>query len=147
VTRRRGRPAEAVFDAPLRARYLKAVAAGARLGEAAEAFGIHRNLPGYHALRDEEFARAFNEAKALGKKRRGIRHGEVAYNEGRCRCTEICTPAATAARARRHATQQPEDDDAADPPTAAPDEAAAAPSSPLPFSLRSPLVPSRGRAA
>jgi len=142
----RGRPIDA-FDDLTRARYLEAVAAGVRLGEAAQAVGVHRNLPAYHARRDLEFARAVEEAVALGKERRGIRHGEAAYNEGRCRCAEICTPAATAARARRRATRPKKDNGTTDQTETGTDGPAAAPSSPLPFSLRSPLLPSSPRAA
>lgn len=146
MTPGRGRPT-AAFDANTRACYLEAVAAGARLGEAAQAVGVHRNLPAYHARHDLDFARALEEAIVRGKEARGVRHGEVAYNEGRCRCTEICTPAATAARARRRARQSKKDDGATDQPATGADGPAAAPSSPLPFSLRSPLLPSRPRAA
>lgn len=146
MTRGRGRPIVDVFDAPTRARYLEAVTAGARLGEAAQAVGVHRNLPSLHARRDLDFARALEEAIVRGKEARGIRHGEVAYNEGRCRCTEICTPAATAARARRRAAQRQADDTSAEPPTSA-STPPPTPSSPVPLPLRRPLLPSRRTAA
>ncbi|MFF6903480.1 PDDEXK family nuclease [Streptomyces hydrogenans] len=145
MTRSPGRPAGApAFDATLRARYLEAVAAGARLGEAAQAVGIHRNLPAHHYRHDPEFARALDEAKTLGKQNRAVRHGETAYNEGRCRCTDICTPAATAARARRRAARRQED---TTPTPAEPEAPPAAPSSPIPFSPRSPLRSPDQRAA
>jgi hypothetical protein len=106
VTRGRGRPARGpVFDEAAKQQLLTLLADGARLGEAAAAVGIHRNLPGHHARTDKAFARQLEEALARGKTARAERvpHGEYRYNVLGCRCKEICTPAASAARSgRRH---------------------------------------------
>lgn len=108
MTRGRGRPAGGTaFDTETRQRFLDKVAAGARLGKAAAAVGIHRNLPSYHARTDQDFARRLEDAVARGKAAREdkVPHGEYRYNVLGCRCKEICTPAASAARTgRRHAT-------------------------------------------
>jgi len=150
VTRGRGRPAGgAVFDEATRQQFLDQVAAGAHLGEAATAVGIHRNLPGYHARTDGVFARRLEEALARGKEARAdkVPHGEYRYNVLKCRC-EICTPAASAARAgRRHAADA---DAIREPDSPAPVRAvpqAPEPESPTSFLLRSCSSPPGRRAA
>ncbi|MFB7359638.1 hypothetical protein [Streptomyces gardneri] len=128
MTRGRGRPV-AVFDDTARERFLAEVAAGMKLGDAAQLVGVTPTLPSYHARKDKDFAQAFADAKARGKAARDAAkdHGEYRYNVlgGRC---DICRAAATAARAAR----RPANDNAPstnDPPTPAG-------SSPTAFSLR-----------
>ncbi|MFF6844686.1 hypothetical protein ACFY8X_38850 [Streptomyces tanashiensis] len=151
MTRGRGRPAGGpLFDEATRQQFLDQVAAGAQLGEAAAAVGIHRNLPGYHARTDGVFARRLEEALARGKAARAdkVPHGEYRYNVLGCRCKEICTPAASAARAGRRraadadATREP---DSPAPVRTVPK--APEPESPTSFLLRSRSSPPDRRAA
>lgn len=149
MTRGRGRPTVAVFDEETRARFLDEVAGGKYLGEAAQAVGIDRRLPNYHAGRDAQFARALDNAKARGKKARDEAkdHDESRYNNLGCRCPR-CTAAASAARTgRRHATATPTTGEEAPPVAAVPAiQETPAGSSPTPFSPRG-LPSSPGRVA
>ena len=106
MTRGRGRGRPAHFTRELQEQFLTEVAAGARIGEATDTIGLRRNVPAYHARIDQDFARRLKDAVARGKaaRKEKVPHGEYRYNILGCRCREICTPAAAAARTgRRHA--------------------------------------------
>lgn len=101
--RRPGRPVF-VFDIAARRRYLAAVAAGARLADAAKAADIAPRTAQHTAKTEPAFADALATAKRAGKTVRAeqLAHGEYRYNHGGCRCP-ICTKAASEARGgRRH---------------------------------------------
>lgn len=103
--RRRGRPP--LFDDTLRDTFLKAVASGLYLKDAAAHVGITENIPQRHARTDPAFSQALKEAREAGRKVRAenVPHGEYRYNHHGCRCTNGCVQAATKARAgRRHDT-------------------------------------------
>ncbi|WP_448333521.1 hypothetical protein [Streptomyces sp. DSM 41534] len=125
----RGRPV--AFDATARTVFLDALAAGAKLNEAAAKAGVTRNVPAQHAKTDRAFAAALTQAKAEGRAIRAATkpHSESHYKHDQCRAPE-CRALATAARtARRHAAEEPAE---TTPPTPLPDRSA---SSPSPFLL------------
>jgi hypothetical protein len=106
-SRGRGRPL--LFTDDQKQAYLKHVASGLTLDEAAAAIGITRRTVNHHATNDAAFRQAREEAKAAG---RAVRwdakpHDEYRYIHGGCRCPQ-CTAAARTARAARRAAAQPE---------------------------------------
>jgi len=109
VTAGRGRPV--IFDRAAQTEFLRLVADGTRIGEAADKLGVSRRTPTLLASRDRQFAQQLAEAKARGREARvapdRLKHGDPAtYNNHGCRCPR-CTAAATAARAKhRHDTAQ-----------------------------------------
>lgn len=120
---RRGRPT--VFNDAMQTRYLDAITAGMRLGEAAQHVGIHSNVPTRLARKDQEFATRLADARTAGRKTRADNrpHGEAHYNNDDCRHPD-CAAAARKGRARRRATtgRQPDREQHAtihdlDPPT------------------------------
>ena len=103
--RGRGRPAAGCgFTAEAQAALLAALAAGAKLAEAAAKAGVSRNVPAQHAKTNRAFAAALADAKARGRAVRAetMPHGEARYNHAKCRCT-VCRAKATAARTARRA--------------------------------------------
>lgn len=60
----RGRPT--VFDQAAREEYLRLIASGARLQDAAAMVGVNRRTPNQHASRDPQFASRLEDAKAAG---------------------------------------------------------------------------------
>ncbi|MFE1767285.1 hypothetical protein ACFW81_24085 [Streptomyces angustmyceticus] len=96
----RGRPV--LFDATAQAEFLRLLADGTRVGDAADKLGISRRTPTQLAARDPRFAEQFAAAKGRGRDARSrpenLKHGDPAtYNNHACRCPR-CTAAATAAR-------------------------------------------------
>lgn len=104
--RGRGRPL--LFDEPQKQAYLKHVAAGLTLNEAAAAVGVDRRTVNHHATNDTRFREAREEAKQAGRTARweSKPHDEYRYIHGGCRCPQ-CTAAASTARAGRRAQAQP----------------------------------------
>ena len=107
--RGRGRPAAGEgFTAEAQAAFLDALAAGAKLTEAAAKAGVSRNVPSRYAQTDAGIATALNDAKARGRAVRAetMPHSEAHYNHHKCRAPE-CRALATAARtARRTAAEE-----------------------------------------
>uniref|UniRef100_UPI0030E55C7A hypothetical protein n=1 Tax=Streptomyces tubercidicus TaxID=47759 RepID=UPI0030E55C7A len=104
MTAGRGRPV--VFDEPAQTEFLRLVAGGARIGEAATKLGVGRRTPEQLARRDKAFARQLDAARTAGRDHR-IPHGTPGgYNNHKCRCAP-CTAEATRARSnapdRKHA--------------------------------------------
>ncbi|MFI0156265.1 hypothetical protein [Streptomyces lydicus] len=104
MTDGRGRPT--VFNETLQAEFLRLVADGVPVGEAAAKVGVGRKTPSQLAARNRRFAAALADAKTTGREARfapeRLTHGDPAtYNHG-CRCTR-CTAAATRARAESRA--------------------------------------------
>lgn len=104
MTAGRGRPV--IFDEPAQAEFLRLVAAGARIGEAAAKVGVGRRTPEQLARRNPRFAQQLDAARAAGRDHR-IPHGTPGgYNNHGCRCG-LCTVAASRARSnapdRKHA--------------------------------------------
>lgn len=96
----RGRPV--TFDEPAQDEYLRLLATGVRVGDAADKIGISRRTPTQLATRDAQFARKLADAKTTGRTAR-IPHGTPGgYNNHGCRGPR-CTAAATAARAKHRA--------------------------------------------
>ncbi|MGY5127381.1 hypothetical protein [Streptomyces nigrescens] len=100
----RGRPV--IFDEPAQTEFLRLVAAGARIGEAATKLGVGRRTPEQLARRNPAFARQLDAARTVGRDHR-IPHGTPGgYNNWGCRCRR-CTAKATRARSnapdRKHA--------------------------------------------
>lgn len=114
MTAGRGRPL--VFDPAAQAEFLRLLADGTRVGEAADKLGVSRRTPTLLASRDRQFAQQLADAKAHGREARfapeRLKHGDPAtYNNHKCRCPR-CTAAATAARTKhRAATAQHDQDD------------------------------------
>ncbi|MER6844762.1 hypothetical protein [Streptomyces platensis] len=109
MTAGRGRPI--VFDETLQAEFLRLVADGVHVGEAAAKVGVGRKTPSQLAARDRRFAAALTDAKVVGRAARfspeRLKHGAPAtYNNHNCRCPR-CRTAATRARSnapdRKHA--------------------------------------------
>ncbi|PBC72343.1 MULTISPECIES: hypothetical protein [unclassified Streptomyces] len=104
MTAGRGRPV--TFDQAAQVEFLRLVASGVRIGDAADKLGISRRTPTQLAARNPGFAQRLAAAKAAGRDNR-IPHGTAGgYNNHGCRGPR-CTAAATAARTRhRQATVQ-----------------------------------------
>lgn len=104
MTAGRGRPV--TFDEPAQAEFLRLIASGVRIGEAADKLGISRRTPTQLKARDRCFAERLAAAKAAGADAR-IPHGTPGgYNNHGCR-RPCCRAAATAARAaHRDTTRQ-----------------------------------------
>jgi hypothetical protein len=102
VTAGRGRPP--IFDQAAQAEFLRLIADGTRVGEAADKLGVYRKTPSQMARRNKQFAQQMADAKARGQEARlapdRLKHGDVGtYNNHACRCRR-CRAAATAARAK-----------------------------------------------
>ena len=81
----RGRPP--VFTAERQDEFLELLAAGAKVGEAAQKVGIERHTPAALARRDAAFADRYDRAVHAGR-RRVIPHGTPAGHDVHgCRCT------------------------------------------------------------
>ena len=81
----RGRPP--TFTAERQAEFLELLAAGARVGEAAQKVGVERHTPAALARRDPTFADRYDRAMHAGR-RRVIPHGTAAGHDVHgCRCT------------------------------------------------------------
>ena len=96
----RGRPV--IFDEPAQTEFLRLVADGVHIGEAAAKCGVARKTPGQLAARSQAFARQLAAAKTTGREARfapeRLPHGRAStYNNHACRCGP-CTTAATHAR-------------------------------------------------
>jgi len=109
----RGRPP--LFDTAAQTEFLRLLADGARVGEAADKLGVSRRTPTQLAARDHTFADRLADAKARGREARfapeRLTHGSTStYNNHRCRCPR-CRAAATAARTKHRATTQHDDTD------------------------------------
>lgn len=104
MTAGRGRPP--VFDEPAQAEFLRLVASGVRIGDAADKLGISRRTPTQLKARDRGFAERLASAKTAGSTAR-IPHGTPGgYNNHGCR-QHCCRAAATTARAaHRDTTRQ-----------------------------------------
>lgn len=101
MTAGRGRPV--TFDEPAQAEFLRLVASGVRIGEAADKLGISRRTPTQLKARDRCFAERLAAAKTAGADAR-IPHGTPGgYNNHGCR-QHCCRAAATAARAAHRDT-------------------------------------------
>ncbi|MFG2532799.1 hypothetical protein [Streptomyces sp. NPDC048516] len=105
----RGRPV--VFDETLQAEFLRLVADGVHVGEAAAKVGVGRKTPSQLAARNRAFAAALTDAKTVGRSARfapeRLAHGRVStYINHACRCPR-CRTAASRARSnspdRKHA--------------------------------------------
>lgn len=97
--RRRGRPP--VYDDHHQTLYLKHIAEGATLNEAAATIGITpRGAAKWR--QNPDFAHQLDTARTLGKKARAenLPHDEYRYIHHGCRC-DLCTEAATTARTER----------------------------------------------
>ncbi|MFD7922583.1 hypothetical protein ACFV3R_25565 [Streptomyces sp. NPDC059740] len=108
MTGGRGRPVK--FDESTQGAYLKLVAEGVRLGEAADRCGISRRTPTQLATRNPDFADRLAQAKTAGRTWRAehLVHGRAStYNLHACRCTPCTTAATTARRTHSHTTPQP----------------------------------------
>ncbi|MGW7636053.1 hypothetical protein [Streptomyces decoyicus] len=131
MTAGRGRPV--VFDEPAQTEFLRLVAGGARIGEAAAKLGVGRRTPEQLARRDKTFARHLRAAKTEGQAARRhcdpaqadrAGHGKVStYNNYACRCTRCREAAAKDRKARKdrqqaNATAQIHSLPVAQPPTA-----------------------------
>lgn len=104
MTAGRGRPV--TFDEPAQAEFLRLIAGGARIGEAAQKLGFGRRTPEQLARRNPAFAKQLADARESGRDQR-IPHGTAGgYNNHQCRCAP-CTHAATRTRSnapdRKHA--------------------------------------------
>ena len=98
MTAGRGRGRPVIFDEPAQDEYLRLLAAGVRVGDAADKVGISRRTPTQLASRDRQFAARLATAKTTGRSAR-IPHGTAGgYNNHACRCPR-CRAAATRARA------------------------------------------------
>ncbi|MFF3547145.1 helix-turn-helix domain-containing protein [Streptomyces platensis] len=101
VTAGRGRPV--TFDEPAQAEFLRLVASGVRIGEAADKLGVSRRTPTQLKTRDRGFAERLAAAKTAGSVAR-IPHGTPGgYNNHGCR-RPCCRAEATAARAAHRDT-------------------------------------------
>ncbi|MFE7780301.1 hypothetical protein [Streptomyces nigrescens] len=105
MTAGRGRPV--TFDEPAQAEFLRLLADGTRIGEAADKLGISRRTPTQLAARNRHFAQQLADAKDRGRTARDRRvHGLVAtYNNHACRCRPCTAAAAAARRGHRAATR------------------------------------------
>ncbi|MFJ1993042.1 hypothetical protein [Streptomyces asiaticus] len=108
TTARPGRGRPVAFTADARTVFLDAVAAGAKLHEAAQKAGVSRNVPAQHAKDDAAFRAALADAKTTGRQIRAqsMPHGESRYNHAGCRCPVCCRKATAARTARRAAAQE-----------------------------------------
>lgn len=100
MTPGRGRPV--IFDEPAQAEFLRLVADGVHVGEAAAKVGVARKTPAQLAARNRAFAAALADAKVVGREARfapdRLPHGRVStYTNHNCRCPR-CRTAATRAR-------------------------------------------------
>lgn len=103
MTAGRGRPP--IFDEPAQAEFLRLVASGVRIGEAADKLGISRRTPTQLKARDRSFAERLAAAKTAGADAR-IPHGTPGgYNNHGCR-RPCCRAAAAAARAAHRAAHR-----------------------------------------
>ena len=109
MTARQGRGRPATFTPEVQKRFLAAVAAGARLKDAAAEVGVSANVPSQHAARNHEFATALTAARAAGReaRRAAAAHDESRYTNQACRCPK-CTSAASTARMARKARAKEE---------------------------------------
>jgi hypothetical protein len=108
---RRGRGRPVTFDDHQRQRYLDAVAAGAKLSEAALHVGITARWASQVAAQDSAFAAALETARAQGRKARAEAkpHDESRYIHGGCRCP-TCRDHSTRNRTtRRHTARNTEE--------------------------------------
>lgn len=104
------------FDPTARDTFLRLVAAGAYIKDAAKAVGVADRTARHAAAIDEAFAALLADAETRGREARqdSVPHGEYRYNHLGCRC-DICRKTATLARAGRPDRQPP-----ATPPTPLP---------------------------
>jgi hypothetical protein len=97
-----GRGHPVTFDDTAQDEYLRLLAAGVRVGDAADKLGISRRTPTQLAARNRQFADRLATAKTTGRTAR-IPHGTAGgYNNHACRCSR-CTQAATQARVANRA--------------------------------------------
>ena len=110
MTADRGRPV--TFDGPAQDEFLRLIADGTRVGDAADKLCISRRTPTQLAARNRQFADRLADAKTRGREARyapeRLTHGTVStYNNHACRC-RLCRADATGARSKYRETTQPD---------------------------------------